>query len=120
MQYQRDPSGDYAEGTEFCDECGEPGECSCADSETCGTCGEYFPCSCVAEQEFMRVMGDDDGRDATFADPGGASALRAAGPDNPRNLPCPDCGARNRLTPADRARGYCCDDCARRNEGGGW
>lgn len=48
----------------------------------------------------------------TFADPGGNSALRAASRDNPRNLPCPNCGEENRLTPADRARGYQCDACA--------
>ena len=47
-----------------------------------------------------------------FADPGGNSALRAATKSNPRNLPCPKCKAPNRLTPADRARGYQCDDCA--------
>ena len=55
-----------------------------------------------------------------FADPGGNSALRAAGPNNPRNLPCPTCGEPNRLTPADRARGYQCDVCADRAERGGW
>jgi hypothetical protein len=47
-----------------------------------------------------------------FADPGGNSALHAAGPSNPRNLPCPNCGEENVLTPADRARGYQCDACA--------
>jgi hypothetical protein len=54
-----------------------------------------------------------------FADPGGNSALRAATPSNPRNLPCPNCGKPNRLTPADRARGYQCDECADRAERGG-
>lgn len=53
-----------------------------------------------------------------FADPGGGSALRAATADNPRNLPCPNCKAPNRLTPADRARGYQCDTCADRAERG--
>jgi len=53
-----------------------------------------------------------------FADPGGKSALRAASKSNPRNLPCPNCGAKNRLTPADRARGYQCDPCADRAERG--
>lgn len=52
-----------------------------------------------------------------FADPGGRSALRAASRSNPRNLPCPTCGQPNRLTPADRARGYQCDECADRDEG---
>jgi len=53
-----------------------------------------------------------------FADPGGRSALRAATKDNPRNLPCPECGAPNRLTPLDRERGYRCDSCADRAEMG--
>lgn len=64
---------------------------------------------------------DDDGRlaDGTrFARPGSNSALRAAGKGNPRNLPCPTCKAKNRLTPADRARGYQCDQCADRAERG--
>ena len=47
-----------------------------------------------------------------FADPGGRSALRAASASNPRNLPCPNCGAEDVLTPADRAHGYQCDRCA--------
>jgi hypothetical protein len=57
-----------------------------------------------------------------FADPGGRSALRAAGPGNPRIHPCPSCHEPNRLTPQDRARGYQCDSCADRAEGrmGGW
>ena len=54
-----------------------------------------------------------------FADPGGNSALRAASPSNPRNLPCPNCGEPNRLTPADRERGYQCDACADAAEGFG-
>lgn len=53
-----------------------------------------------------------------FADPGGRSALRCATKDNPRNLPCPTCGEKNRLTPLDRASGYQCDECADRYEGG--
>ncbi len=60
---------------------------------------------------------DDD--QIMFADPGGNSALRAETPTNPRNLPCPDCGAENVLTPKDRALGYCCNQCADRNERGG-
>lgn len=47
-----------------------------------------------------------------FADPGGDSALRAATRDNPRNLPCPNCGTENVLTPIDVQRGYQCDTCA--------
>ena len=55
-----------------------------------------------------------------FADPGGRSALRAETETNPRNLPCPTCGASNRLTPLDKARGYQCDSCADRAERGGY
>lgn len=66
-------------------------------------CGDYDP--------------DDDSR-LEFAEPHGNSALRAATRSNPRNLPCPTCGARNRLTPADRARGYQCNSCADKCERG--
>jgi len=70
----------------------------------------------------MSRYGDDyddyDGPD--FADPGGRSALRAASRRNPRNLPCPNCGKKNRLTPADRAQGYQCDTCADQAERGGY
>lgn len=59
--------------------------------------------------------GDDE---PGFADPGGNSALRASSPSNPRNLPCPNCGGLNLLTPADKARGYQCDSCADRAERG--
>ena len=63
--------------------------------------------------------GPDDGYEREqFANEG--SALRAAGPGNPRNLPCPTCKAPNRLTPADKRRGYQCDACADRDEGGGY
>ena len=59
---------------------------------------------------------DEDGQmRRIFANPG--SALRAASKRNPRNLPCPTCGKPNRLTPADRQRGYQCDECADRAEG---
>lgn len=64
--------------------------------------------------------GPDDGDDIEFAEPGGNSALRAATPNNPRNLPCPTCHAPNRLTPADRALGYQCNTCADRDERGGY
>ena len=53
-----------------------------------------------------------------FADPGGKSALRRATRSNPRDLPCPECGKKNRLTPLDVRAGYCCDDCADAKEGG--
>jgi hypothetical protein len=63
-----------------------------------------------------RPPSDDDAR-SMFRDPGGHSALRAASPRNPRNLPCPTCHEPDRLTPADKARGYQCDACANREEG---
>lgn len=61
---------------------------------------------------------DDDEFRIDFAQPG--SALRASSARNPRNLPCPTCKEPNKLTPADRARGYQCDRCADREERGGW
>jgi hypothetical protein len=66
--------------------------------------------------------GDRDDLDnrLMFADPGGNSALRAADANNPRNLPCPNCRQPNRLTPADKARGYQCDACADLAERGGY
>jgi hypothetical protein len=57
-------------------------------------------------------------RHSMFADPGGRSALRASSRTNPRNLPCPTCGRKNVLTPADRKLGYQCDRCADAAEGG--
>ena len=48
------------------------------------------------------------------------SALRSASHRTPRNLPCPTCKEPNRLTAADKQRGYQCDACAARDEGGGW
>lgn len=59
----------------------------------------------------------DDDFHCDFADPGGRSALRAAGPDNPRNRPCPTCGEPDRLTAADVSLGYQCDACANAAEG---
>lgn len=64
----------------------------------------------------MPDIDDLEGREI-FADPGGRSALRAASRKNPRNLPCPTCKEPNRLTPADRAKGYQCNACADRDEG---
>lgn len=61
-----------------------------------------------------------DDPEPRFANPGGKSALRAAGRGNPRNLPCPTCRKPNRLTPADKARHYQCDECADRAEGDGY
>jgi hypothetical protein len=69
---------------------------------------------------------DEDGPDMDWGDPepilfkDDRSALRAATQTNPRNLPCPNCGEPNRLTPADRAQGYQCDSCADLAERGGY
>ncbi len=60
----------------------------------------------------------DNDSEIQFADPGGTSALRATTASNPRNLPCPTCGKKNCLTPADKAAGYQCDSCADRAERG--
>lgn len=60
----------------------------------------------------------DDWDGPVFAEPGGRSALRAATKNNPRNLPCPNCGEPNRLTPEDKRRGYQCNECADRLEQG--
>ena len=87
--------------------------------------GAIDACDCL-DCRAVRADGDwcsgEDDRDPEmdFADPGGRSALRAAGPGNPRNLPCPTCGAPDRLTPKDRRLGYQCDGCADRAEGGGY
>jgi len=87
----------------------------------CPTHGGYekdandSPCpSCEDEDEDTDTgfdYPDEDDR-SEFADPGGTSALRAATPSNPRNLPCPTCGQPNRLTPKDKALGYQCDACS--------
>lgn len=69
------------------------------------------------EEERDWDITDDDEDRSMFADPGSGSALRAATANNPRNLPCPQCGELNRLTPEDRARSYCCNACADQNEG---
>jgi predicted RNA-binding Zn-ribbon protein involved in translation (DUF1610 family) len=63
---------------------------------------------------------DDEDDSCDFAEPDGRSALRAASRSNPRNLPCPNCGIKNRLTPRDRSLGYQCDTCADRAERGGY
>lgn len=76
----------------------------------------------IEEQDREQYENDEEnihGSRIQFADPGGKSALRAASKSNPRNLPCPNCGAENRLTPEDRALGYQCDSCADRAEGAG-
>lgn len=64
------------------------------------------------------AFGPDYFDNMDFADPTGHSALRAATPTNPRNLPCPTCNKPNRLTPKDKTLGYQCDECADKLERG--
>lgn len=95
--------------------------------EPCGSCDDGTldadgVCTLRCEDEVFDDDHDrdDDDSEIHFADPGGVSALRAETPTNPRNQPCPDCGAENVLTPLDVAQGYCCNRCSDRNEGGGY
>ena len=67
-------------------------------------CTEDDDCNC------HRCTGD-----APFRDPGGRSALRAGALKHP----CPTCRWPNRLSDADKARGYQCDRCADAQERGG-
>jgi hypothetical protein len=69
------------------------------------------------DADYEAECNQDNEDRSIFADPGGRSALRAASKNNPRNLPCPSCKQPNRLTPADKAKGYQCDSCADRDEG---
>jgi predicted RNA-binding Zn-ribbon protein involved in translation (DUF1610 family) len=69
------------------------------------------------EDDYYDGPMDYDGSRLEFADPGGNSALRAVSKSNPRNLHCPTCGKKNRLTPRDVALHYQCDECADRAEG---
>ena len=75
------------------------------------------------DMDDYRLGGDEIDEDylidgVGFADPGGNSALRVETKDNPRNLPCPTCGAENVLTPLDVVAGYQCDRCADQLERG--
>ena len=87
----------------------------------CDICGEMRSCNDDFNPRDLDAYEDDYLIDGVgFADPGGSSALRASTRSNPRNLPCPNCGEENRLTPADRARGYQCNSCADACEFGGF
>ena len=70
------------------------------------------------DEEWHHEHGYDMIDGVGFADPGGESALRASSRTNPRNLPCPNCGRDNMLTPIDKQRGYQCDICANETEMG--
>lgn len=117
------------------DEAFEPGYDPGPGYTPCSCCGEEYPAEeldgewrcydCEQNDDEPSFGPDYFGAprftgEPGFADPTGRSALRAASASNPRNLPCPNCGVPNRLTPADRARGYQCDPCADRAERGGW
>lgn len=109
----------------YMNQCYDCGEYLDDEDEGCADCGEYeCVCDDFGGDEDYDWMDDRDSYpeydDIDFADPGGRSALRAATIDNPRNLSCPTCGEPNRLTPADRERGYQCDECADRVERGGY
>lgn len=107
----------------LCEHCGELGFDTYEQFEkskaTCEACEEEFAFERECDDEFdSRADAEEGGYGGIrFADPGGRSALRAASRENPRNLPCPTCGAENVLTPEDRACGYQCDRCADRAEG---
>ena len=58
----------------------------------------------------LDMDGEGRARRRMFAREG--SALRRATQGNPRNLPCPQCGEANTLTPKDVALHYICDHCA--------
>lgn len=109
----------------------EDGEWHWSDGEGRAFFGFASLADCFLSVEEVHGELDDDEEDEVrweeefdermeFADPGGKSALRAETKDNPRNLPCPNCGQPNRLTPADKARGYQCDACADQAERGGY
>jgi len=91
-----------------CQECGQP-----CFGDYCEECAEELGLNWDMVDPMDRGCSELD-----FADPGGVSALRAATPDNPRNLPCPTCGRENMLTPKDRDLGYQCDICAEELERG--
>lgn len=97
--------------TFICSECGD----ECLEPNEDGVCQ-----ICAQDAQWLDDAEDDLIDGVGFADPGGRSALRAATESNPRNLPCPNCGAANRLTPLDKARGYQCDACADALERGGY
>lgn len=68
-------------------------------------------------EDFVDYDPECDDR-SDFAEPFGNSALRKATKDNPRNLPCPQCGGEDLLTPKDVQNCYVCDRCADQNERG--
>src|ERR1039458_799801 len=77
-----------------------------------GAGGEWV--GAVCRHWRLSMCSDYDSYDdrSIFADPGGRSSLRRATSSNPRNKPCPTCGAKNVLTQADVNNGYQCNRCA--------
>jgi len=108
-----------ANGGEICYGCGEEQE---EGDEYQLVNGKVYCEPCVEDSEaFDDEYYDDDDYlidGVGFADSSGKSALRAATPTNPRDQPCPQCGAQDVLTPIDVSHHYVCDRCADQNEGG--
>lgn len=88
------------------------------DMNVCKNCYEEAMDSENGDYQYGGYEDDDLIDGVGFRDPGGRSALRAETRDNPRDQPCPECGAENVLTRIDKVRGYCCDRCADRKERG--
>lgn len=93
-------------------------------SALCYACGETESTTSFMAQKLCwacyrsLAKGEVEYDRCSFADPGGNSALRVAGPGNPRVHPCPNCQEPNRLTPLDVSKGYQCDTCADQAERG--
>ena len=102
----------------YCDNCQAEIRLDSNTDDHCPDCGEELDLDQAYESDLDEDHDLIDG--VGFADPGGRSALRAETEDNPRNLPCPNCGRPNMLTPADRAHNYQCDACADALERGGY
>jgi hypothetical protein len=97
----KDEEDEHIEADNSCGTCeAAPAVTSFMDREVCWACYESL------------ANGNHARDNCDFAHPGGNSALRAAGPGNPRVHPCPNCHASDVLTPQDVARGYQCDSCA--------
>jgi Zn finger protein HypA/HybF involved in hydrogenase expression len=110
-----------ADGDEECADCGETLE---KDEDVFySSRNERVYCEgCQSEMEDYEAGSWEDDDEylidgVGFQEPGGRSSLRAETEDNPRNLPCPQCGQEDTLTPLDRANGYVCNRCADRAEG---
>jgi hypothetical protein len=92
-----------SEEERYCGECGDP--LTEEDDDLCYECS-YRECGEDYDDEDYLIDG------VGFADPGGNSSLRAATEDNPRDCPCPTCGAENVLTRIDVEHHHQCNRCA--------